>query len=104
MSVWIVSASLIVGLIGAGGLSSVIVERMRLNATAASGSRENVMIDQYQERVKEQNERIGVLEARADASALREQIRDDYIMALRQHIAAGKPPPPPPWPAHLTTP
>ena len=104
MSVWIVSASLIVGLIGAGGLSAVIVERMRLNAAAGSGSRENVMIDQYQERVKEQNERISLLEARADAAARREEIRDDYIMALRQHIADGKPPPPPPWPAHLTTP
>ena len=104
MTVWIVSASLIVGLIGAGGLSAIIVARMHINAAARSGSRENTMIDQYQERVTEQNERIGVLEARADAAAIREQIRDDYIMTLRQHIADGKPPPPPPWPAHLTTP
>ena len=102
MNVWIVSASLIAGLLGVGGLSAVIVKRMDIRAKERSGSRENTLLDQYQERVAEQNARIGVLEQRADAAAQREQIRDDYIMALRQHIADGKPPPPPPWPKHLT--
>lgn len=57
--------------------------------------RPNDLIDQLQEERKEIRARVLGLE-------VRERLRDDYILTLRQHINDEKPPPPPPWPAGLT--
>ena len=58
------------------------------------GRPENALIDQLQEEMST---------LRTDENALkrRERLRDDYIVALRDHINAGNPPPPPPWPSGL---
>ena len=98
MTVWIVSASLIAGLLGAGGLGSVIVERMRLAAKARSGTRENVMIDQLQESNGDLSKRLSKAETRIDDLMRRERILIGYVYELYAHIAEGKPPPPPPLP------
>ncbi|RFA12175.1 hypothetical protein B7R22_17250 [Subtercola boreus] len=46
-------------------------------------------------------DQVGQLWDRLDQLEVRELVRDDYIMSLRQHIVDGKPPPPPPYPEEL---
>ena len=105
MNLWLAAGSIVVGLMGAGGIGSVIVKHMEIRAeerkTASSGDKENQLIDQYQEHAASQDAKIERLEDRMDASYRRERVRDDYIAVLRQHIADGKPPPPPPFPPGL---
>ncbi|MBN9210706.1 MAG: hypothetical protein BGO45_10555 [Microbacterium sp. 71-36] len=87
--------SLVVGLIAAA--AAVIVALLN-----RGGARENALIDQLQEQVKDALARAEKVEARLDASLKRERIRDDYIHTLRDHIDQGKKPPSPPWPEGLT--
>lgn len=105
MNAWLAVAGIVVGLVGAGGIASVITKHMEIRAeerkTATSGGKENQLIDQYQEHAASQDAKIERLENRMDASYRRERVRDDYIAVLRQHIADGKPPPPPPFPPGL---
>lgn len=54
------------------------------------------MIDQLQE----ENVGLRAESARKDRTI---RLQDDYIAALRRHIADGQPPPPPAWPTGLIT-
>ena len=76
------------------------------------GKPENALIDQLQEQIKtdrdaSQSERdemkadIKELKTEQRAAKKREQIRDTYILQLREHINQGNPPPPPEWPEGL---
>lgn len=92
---WEGVAVVVTALLGSGGIAKVMNERRPKDAPA------HALIDQYQERVGEQDGKISTLETRINGLVAREEIRDDYIMILRQHIADGKPPPPPPFPQGL---
>lgn len=37
----------------------------------------------------------------ADSARRRARLLDDYVLQLREHISAGRPPPPPDWPEDL---
>lgn len=76
------------------------------------GKPENALIDQLQEQIL--SDRAATKETtdgmKADIKDLREeqrkskkreQIRDSYILRLREHINLGNPPPPPEWPDGL---
>lgn len=91
MSGWLPIAGIVVGLIGAGGIGSVIVKHMEIRANERSGARENVLIDQLQEENADHLLRIKSLEAN-------QRILVGYVYDLYAHIADGKPPPPPPMP------
>lgn len=76
------------------------------------GRPEHALIDQLQEQVEslrtEKAEDIAAMKAdiatlkqEQEKSKRREQIRDNYINRLREHINAGNPPPPPEWPEGL---
>ena len=102
---WEALALIVAAIVGPSGVA-VYFQRKQ-----PRGTRENTLIDQYQEKVAEQDRhaaaqdvKIATLEHRMDALVHRERLRDDYIMLLRQHIAENKPPPPPPFPPGLVTP
>ena len=65
------------------------------------GRPENVLIDQLQEELTRHAARITGLESEQYKAKKREQIRDNYINRLREHINQGNPPPPPEWPDGL---
>lgn len=86
-------------LIGAFGLAfGAIVTWRKARSEETTSAAERV-----ETHMGKQDERMERLEARLDASVVRERIRDDYIAQLRQHIVDGNPPPPPVWPAELRT-
>jgi hypothetical protein len=58
----------------------------------------NYMLGQQKQSTEDRKE----LHNRITDLEKRELLRDDYIIALRQHIVDGKPPPPPPYPEGLT--
>lgn len=91
MTGWLPIAGIVVGLIGAGGIGSVIVKHMEIRANERSGARENVLIDQLQEENRDLRTRVGSLEAN-------QRTLVNYIYDLYAHMADGKPPPPPPMP------
>lgn len=76
------------------------------------GRPENALIDQLQEQItsdrtanKETTDgmKADIRELREEQrkAKKREQVRDTYIIQLREHINAGNPPPPPAWPDGL---
>jgi seryl-tRNA synthetase len=76
------------------------------------GKPENALIDQLQEQIsadraanKETTDAmkqdIKDLKEEQKKAKKREQVRDNYIIQLREHINAGNPPPPPAWPEGL---
>lgn len=91
---WAVASPWIVGIIGLAGmwLTTKIQHK---------GKPENALIDQLQEELTRQGQRIDGLETEQTKFKKRERIRDDYINKLRRHIEAGMPPPPPEWPDGL---
>lgn len=58
-------------------------------------------LDKSDERSDKQDARMEKIEGEIRKFKRREQIRDDYIVRLREHINSGSPPPPPPWPEGL---
>ena len=97
MDGWKGVALLVAALLGTGGIGAPI------RSNIPKGTRENALIDQYQEHSREQDAAIASLQSAVRALQRREHVRDDYIMLLRQHIAEGKPPPPPSFPPALIT-
>jgi Tfp pilus assembly protein PilN len=102
---WALVGPLVVGLIAAvaGWVTTRIQHR---------GKPENALIDQLQEMIT--SDRAANKETtdgmKADIKELkdeqrkakrREQVRDNYIIRLREHINLGNPPPPPEWPEGL---
>lgn len=86
-----VAVAIVVGLMGAGGLASIIVKQMEIRAKRSDGSRENALVDQLQEENRD-------LRARCDRLEANQRILTAYVFELYAHIADGKPPPPPPMP------
>lgn len=98
MSGWLAFAGIAVGLIGAGGVASVIVKHMEIRAEERSGARENVLIDQLQEENKKLLGENAAIRERVDRLETNERTLVNYIYELYAHMAEGKPPPPPPMP------
>lgn len=95
----LVGITLILGtIIGPGGLAAYANHTRKSKAEggkdAVPAARENRLMDRYEKRIND-------LEKRLAESEEREEERDDYIMALRQHIADGLGPPPPLFPRAL---
>jgi hypothetical protein len=102
---WAIVSPIVVALFGMGG--------MWLTAKIQhKGRPENALIDQLQEQIL--SDRAATKETtdvmKADIKELkdeqrkakrREQVRDNYIIKLREHINLGNPPPPPEWPEGL---
>ncbi len=90
MDPMIVAAITALGVIASAYLTSRVSNR-KLRSDAGQ-----MMIDQHQE---------DAAAMRAETATLRRTVRiqDDYITALRRHIADGNPPPPPAWPDGLIT-
>lgn len=67
--------------------------------------RKDSLVDQLQEEIKRLDDKLNKeSEDRiAGEARLNKRLRgqEDYIAALRQHIADGLGPPPPPWPDYL---
>jgi cell division protein FtsB len=59
------------------------------------------MIDQLQEDVRELRAERAATAARVSALESTKRRQEDYIAALRRHIADHQPPPPPAWPDGL---
>lgn len=95
-------ALLLAALLGSGGVSAYFSSR------PARSTREGALIDQYQERYAEQEEklekqdkRIDELAETVDAMRRREITYRTYIYELIRHIEDKAGPPPPPLPADL---
>jgi hypothetical protein len=104
-----VIGSIVAGLAAVSG--PVLVYRINRRTTTTDAAQKQ--IDQIQEdreadrsqfkdtlvKLEARQQRV---EERLERSESMQRISSDYILALRFHIAAGKPPPPPPFPAEMT--
>jgi predicted transcriptional regulator len=98
VNTWLAFGGIVVGLVGAGGIASIITKHMEIRAkereVAASGGKENQFIDQLQE----QNDR---LQTRVDHLESNQRALVAYVFELYAHISEKKDPPPPPMPKLL---
>lgn len=77
------------------------VAALAIALLALAGTLATLFVGRDREAWERQNTRMDRLEQELAKQRNHSRIQDDYIFALRQHIADGKPPPPPPWPTEL---
>lgn len=88
-------------------IGGIIVGVIGLAAAAVTawlpkkGSLEHQLIDQLQEQVNGQGQKLARLDKKVDELRFEIRIRDDYISTLRRAIEDRHEPPPPPWPEGL---
>ena len=71
---------------------------------ALLGTLATLFVGRDRDAWQRQDKRLDVLEQQLRDERKHSRAQDDYIFALRQHIADGKPPPPPAWPEALSRP
>lgn len=78
------------------------IAALAVAALALLGTLATLFVGRDKDAFERQDKRIDRLETALEREQQHSRAQDDYIYALRQHIADQKPPPPPEWPAALS--
>lgn len=87
--------------IAAGGIVLGAAVGKLLEKLPTKGASTQDLVTRFAAEIERLTERVDELGARLDAGERVGRQKDDYIHALRAHIALGNPPPPPPYPDGL---
>lgn len=97
MPTWAVIGTIVVGLIGGGGLAGLFGTRLTNRTT-----RESAFIDDQADKIKSVEAEVADLKKRMSHVEAERRIDKDYIETLRLHISERREPPPPPYPPAVT--
>lgn len=91
----------LLALIAAGGIVLGAAVGKLLEKLPSKGASTQELITNLHAEIERLTERVDELGNRLDSGERVGRQKDDYIHALRAHIALGNPPPPPPYPEGL---